>query len=311
MRPHVQLAATTPAGSPLVMPAPPSPAGKLLVAQRGASAYAPEHTLAAYRLAIEQGADFIEQDLVVTKDGVLICLHDASLDRTTDVRAKFPGRSSYLAADFTLAEIRTLDAGSWFHPRFAGARVPTFDEVVELVGRRAGLFLELTEPALYRSRNVDMPGLVDAAVKRHGLHRPAAATPVFLQSFDEPSIRALKARLPDVPRALLFDAPAAKRYGTADGLRELARWATAIGPARGVLESDPGVVTRAHALGMQVMPWTFRATDAGRFTTVTEEMWFFLETFDVDGVFTDSPDRFPFSARGRRPPLRMARATVR
>src|SRR5918993_53719 len=98
---------------------------KLSVAHRGASAYAPEHTLAAYRLAIEQGADFVEQDLAVTKDGVLICLHDASLERTTDVEELFPDRAismsiegqtrrAGVANDFTPAEIKTLDAGSWF-----------------------------------------------------------------------------------------------------------------------------------------------------------------------------------------------------
>src|SRR6187402_199743 len=98
---------------------------KTLVAHRGASAYAPEHTAAAYKLAIEMGADYVEQDLAVTKDGVLVCLHDASLERTTDVEQKFPNRSTsisldgknrqaWVANDFTLAEIKTLDAGSWF-----------------------------------------------------------------------------------------------------------------------------------------------------------------------------------------------------
>ena len=124
---------------------------KLNVAHRGASAYAPEHTLAAYRLAIEQGADFVEQDLAVTKDGVLICLHDPSLERTTDVETKFPTRftevaiegktrKAWLANDFTLAEIKTLDAGSWFDPKFAGERVPTFDEAVALIRGKAGLY---------------------------------------------------------------------------------------------------------------------------------------------------------------------------
>src|SRR5687768_6539036 len=107
---------------------------KAVVAHRGASAYAPEHTLEAYRLAIEQGADFVEQDLAVTSDGVLVCIHDLTLDRTTNVEEVFPARSSedtsgtvhgrrWLVGDFTLAEIKQLDAGSWFSPRFAGARI--------------------------------------------------------------------------------------------------------------------------------------------------------------------------------------------
>ena len=118
-----------------------------VVAHRGASAYAPEHTLASYRLALEQGADYVEQDLAVTRDGVLICLHDDSLDRTTDVEEVFPNRSSvdpatgrrqWLSADFTLAEIKRLDAGGWFDPRFAGERIPTWEEAVRAVGTRAG-----------------------------------------------------------------------------------------------------------------------------------------------------------------------------
>lgn len=271
---------------------------KLLIAHRGASAYAPEHTAAAYALAVAQGADFVEQDLAITKDGVLICLHDASLERTTDVRVKFPDRASYLAADFTLAEIRTLDAGSWFAPRFAGQRVPTFDEAITLVKGRAGLFPELKGPALYRARNIDMPKLVADALARHGLDgADAGRTPVMLQSFDEPAIRALKARLPLVPRVLLFDATAAPVYATGPGLEQLARWATGIGPSKQVIETDPAIVSRAHALGMSVMPWTFRAVQTGRFPDVTAEMRYFLDTLGVDGVFTDNPDRFPARPR--------------
>src|SRR5918999_4009987 len=106
-----------------------APGGKMLIAHRGASAYAPEHTRAAYRLAIEQGADYVEQDLAVTRDGVLICLHDESLERTTNVEDVFPdrgrvipggGRRYWLAVDFTLAEIKQLDAGTWFDRKFAG-----------------------------------------------------------------------------------------------------------------------------------------------------------------------------------------------
>ena len=136
-------------------------AAKKLVAHRGASAYAPEHTLASYRLALEQKADYVEQDLAVTKDLVLICLHDESLERTTNVEEVFPdraevdpatGKKQWLAVDFTLAEIKTLDAGSWFDARFADQRIPTWEEAVALVGTSAGLYPELKTPALYRGR---------------------------------------------------------------------------------------------------------------------------------------------------------------
>src|SRR5687768_15905905 len=104
---------------------------KAVVAHRGASAYAPEHTCAAYRLALEQGADYVEQDLAVTRDGVLVCLHDDTLERTSDVAQVYPKRFAenavgqtpgkhWLANDFTLAEIRRLDIGRWFDPKFVG-----------------------------------------------------------------------------------------------------------------------------------------------------------------------------------------------
>src|SRR5215212_5814340 len=108
---------------------------KTVVAHRGASAYAPEHTAAAYKLAIEMRADFVEQDLAVTKDGLLICLHDPTLERTTNVEEVFPTRTTmlagkrvWLANDFTIDEIKRLDAGSWFDKKFAGERIVTFDE---------------------------------------------------------------------------------------------------------------------------------------------------------------------------------------
>src|SRR5437870_4846146 len=97
---------------------------KTLIAHRGASGYAPEHTLAAYRLAIAQGADFVEPDLQITKDGVLVCLHDATLERTTDVRRVFPDRArvvndrkTWPVVDFTMEEVQRLDAGSWMNPK--------------------------------------------------------------------------------------------------------------------------------------------------------------------------------------------------
>src|SRR5262245_16151844 len=119
------------------------------IAHRGESGAAPEHTAAAYRLAIEQKADFVEPDLAVTKDGVLICLHDDTLERTTNIAAVFPDRPSanvpgrgparrWLANDFTVEEIRKLDAGSWFDAKFTGQRVPTFLEMIEIVRGKAG-----------------------------------------------------------------------------------------------------------------------------------------------------------------------------
>src|SRR5687768_13497163 len=181
---------------------------KAVIAHRGASAYAPEHTLEAYRLALEQGADFVEQDLAVTKDGVLICIHDLTLDRTTNVEEVFPtrfvedtGTKRWLVNDFTLAEIKQLDAGSWFAPKFAGARIPTFEEAIDAVGRRAGLYPELKDPAFYRQRGVRPEKLLAQVLARKGLLESKPPR-LMIQSFDDVTVKALAKELPGVPREI-------------------------------------------------------------------------------------------------------------
>ncbi|MGQ0735791.1 MAG: glycerophosphodiester phosphodiesterase family protein [Acidobacteriota bacterium] len=280
------------------------PAKKLNVAHRGASAYAPEHTLAAYRRALEQGADFVEQDLAVTKDGVLICLHDPTLDRTTNVEELFPDRSStvtwegktvtaWLANDLTLAEIKRLDAGSWFDPAFAGERVPTFDEAVALVKGRAGLFPELKTPEVYAGRDVNFEALVATALDKHGLRGPKAdsRTPVILQTFSESSARTLAAMRIGVPVVLLVSNGAG--WDNPGRIREWSALVQGLGPAKAIVEANPQMVEWAHSAGMTVVPYTFRASNTGRHASVTAEMEHFLYTLGVDGVFTDNPDRFP------------------
>jgi glycerophosphoryl diester phosphodiesterase len=285
--------------------APESVARKQLVAHRGASAYAPEHTLAAYRLAIEQGADYVEQDLAVTKDGALVCLHDDSLDRTTNVEEVFPdratpdpvtGRQRWLAVDFTLAEITRLDAGSWFHSRFAGERVPTWEEAVATVGTAAGLYPELKTPALYRARNIDQTALFVASVRALGLDTRRAGS-LIVQSFDEAPLREIARALPSLPRTLLVEMRDGTRWLSRDGLAEAATFATGIGPSKGLLDGRPEIVAAAHAAGLTVTPYTFttRTGAAGpqRFADVGEEMRHYLRDLNVDALFTDNPDKFP------------------
>jgi glycerophosphoryl diester phosphodiesterase len=276
------------------------------IAHRGASGYAPEHTIAAYQLALDQKADFVEQDLAVTRDGVLVCLHDDSLNRTTNVEQVYPGRAAagrsgrgndggqWLANDFTLAEIRKLDAGSWFDPKFASATIPTWDEAVALVRGKAGLYPELKSPPLYTSRGVDMVKLFIDSVKKSGLDRPDSlrTTPMIVQSFDEGTIRRLAKELPGVPRILLMGSFG--DGGMADArLRDIATFATGIGPAKDLIDKDPGVVKRAHAAGLTVTAYTFRSRATGRFPDVRAEMSHFLNTLGIDALFTDNPDQFP------------------
>jgi glycerophosphoryl diester phosphodiesterase len=279
-------------------------AGRHNIAHRGASSYAPEHTRAAYQLAIAQGADYVEQDLAVTRDGVLICLHDDTLERTSDVATVFPdrfapargldGRTQWVANDFTLAEIRQLDMGRWFDPKFAGERIVTWPEAVALVRGKAGLYPELKSPPLYTSRGVDMVALFVASVKAHGLDKPDSlkTTPMITQSFDEATVRRLAAELPAIPRVLLMESFPPEGL-TAVRLREIARFATGIGPAKQLVERQPDVVKLAHDTGLTVTAYTFRARNTGRFPTVRAEMAHFLDTLGVDALFTDNPDQFP------------------
>ena len=284
------------------------PSSKIAIAHRGASAYAPEHTLAAYRLAIAQGADYVEQDLAVSRDGHLICLHDDSLERTTNVEEIFPergavdsasGRRQWLAVDFTLAEIRQLDAGAWFDPRFAGERVPTWEEAVALVGTSAGLYPELKTPALYESRRIDMTQLFAESVKRLNLDsRPIGS--LIVQSFDDRPLRELAKRLPQVPRTFLIEGRDGPRWLTREGLAKIATFATGIGPSKFLLDGQPGMVRMAHEAGLTVTPYTFTTRGpATRFADVGAEMRHYLLELGVDALFTDNPDRFPRDAASR------------
>ena len=289
----------------LQAPAERAAARKVLVAHRGASSYAPEHTLAAYRLALEQGADFVEQDLQISKDGVLVCLHDLTLERTTDVETVFPDRATagiggsrtWPVSSFTLAELKRLDAGAWFGPAFAGTRIPTFQEAIDLVRGKAGLYPETKAPEVYGSRGFDMEALLLEQLTRNGLHRPGGdpRTPVIVQSFSSESLRKMKRAGAAIPLVFLVsDAdPGRGRWLSDTGLQDVARFAAGLGPAKSLLLSDPTLRPRAHAAGLTVTPYTFRSAGLPPGSSVRDEMARFLYGIGVDGLFTDNPDQFP------------------
>jgi glycerophosphoryl diester phosphodiesterase len=278
-----------------------------LVAHRGASAYAPEHTIPAYELGIEQGADFIEPDLQITRDGVLVALHDLTLERTTDVRERFPDRYRewpegdstrrvWPVSDFTLAEVRTLDAGSWFSEEFAGARIPTFDEVVELARGRAGVFPETKAPSTYSGLGFEMERLVVEVLRAHGLDRAGAdpATPVVIQSFSEESLRLMRDEHgSDLPLVFLLGGPGSEEWTTDEGLARIGEFADGIGPSRRLIEEDATLVDRAHAAGLTVTPYTFGTNDEVTPDALRREMVRAICELGVDGLFTNNPDLFP------------------
>jgi glycerophosphoryl diester phosphodiesterase len=289
---------------------------KILIAHRGASAYAPEHTLESYRLALKQGADFVEQDLQITRDNQLVCLHDLTLERTTNVKDLFPTRfreevaprspseqgsgmsgapvRRWYVSDFSLREIKQLDAGSWFNLKFKGAGVPTFQEAIDLVRGRAGLYPETKAPEVYGQFGFDMERLLIAALKKNqlGTRKSERHTPVIIQSFSPESLRKLTGMLnPKVPLVLLINEQMRTRWLTLPGLTEAQQFASGIGPAKALLDKE--TVTQAHALGLSVTPYTFRQRDLGRFETLREEMSYYLYELGVDALFTDNPDLFP------------------
>ncbi|NYI76093.1 glycerophosphodiester phosphodiesterase [Nocardioides panzhihuensis] len=240
-----------------------------VTAHRGASAYAPENTLAAFAVGIEQRADWIESDVQATKDGELVLMHDTTLSRTTDVEQRFPGRSPWRVKDFTLAEIKTLDAGSWFGEEYAGEPVPTLKEMVEQVrSSRSGILMELKSPGLYpgiekkvAAEFDSFPGYVRSAV---------AARRLAVQSFDFGSMKTYKSIQPEVPVGLL-GTPA---YPDLDSYT----WADQINPHYGSF--DASYVARVHALGMDIHSWT--VDDAATMSAVLDR--------GVDGVITNRPD---------------------
>jgi glycerophosphoryl diester phosphodiesterase len=278
--------------------------GKTLIAHRGASAYAPEHSAAAYKLAIAQGADYVEQDLQVTKDGQLVCLHDLTLERTTNAKEVFPGRSRALTregreltgwhvCDFTLAEIQQLDAGSWFDPKFKGEKVLTFQQAIDIVKGKAGIYPETKAPEVYGSLGFDMERLVMDVLKRNGLDKPNAdpKTPVFIQSFSAESLKKMRQSMKvTLPLLFLFSERDRDTWMTKERMSEIKTFADGIGPAKGIVSAKPEIVPLAHDAGLSVTIWTVSSTPAVQ--DVRDEMRKFL-SLGVDAIFTNNPDQFP------------------
>ncbi|HYO34873.1 MAG TPA: glycerophosphodiester phosphodiesterase family protein [Geodermatophilus sp.] len=309
----------------------------LVVGHRGACAYRPEHTLASYELAIDMGADLIEPDIVVTKDGALVARHENELSRTTDVadRPEFADRrtsrrvgrkrrTGWFAEDFTLAELRTLRAverhpglrplNTAYDGRFG---ILTLAEVVEVARRRSTperqvrVLAELKKPTWSAERGQPMTELVAAELRRLDAVSPDGS--VVLQSFDAAALRRLRADLGDDGPTMfqLVDTAASDDHLlTNAGLRAVSTYAQGIAPSvhrillRDADQRMTGVsdlITRAHAAGLTVVPWTLAAENAflplhlrsGEDPTAAGDglgAARLLLALGVDGVITDNPD---------------------
>jgi glycerophosphoryl diester phosphodiesterase len=250
----------------------------LVIGHRGASGEAPEHTLAAYDLAIREGADYIEQDLQLTRDGVLVVLHDETLDRT----ARGPVENCTGRVDTkTLAQIKTCDVGSWFNaafpdrarPEYVGLRIPTLEEVFQRYGRRINYYIETKSPETADRMEERLLELMD----RYGLRKPAAIRwQVLIQSFSAASLEKIHLLDPSLPLIQLGSvADSSERLRLQ--LDDISTYAVGIGPFLGNV--DPALVAAAHARCLQVHPYT--VNDAA-----TMEL---LLALDVDGMFTNFP----------------------
>lgn len=302
----------------------------LIIAHRGASGYLPEHTLEAKALAFGMGADYIEQDVVATRDDQLIVLHDLHLDSTTNVAEVFPDRhrddGHFYARDFDLVEIRTLNAHearrsdgrtARFRGRFPtdrGAfRVPTLAEEIELVqglnrstGRNVGIYPEIKHPAWHREEGVDLSRLVLDAL--HEYDYTTADHKVFVQCFDPGEMRRIRDDFESRLRLVQLTSsagdtsyhPEHETINTPEGLKVLAETTDGYGPsgaflyATAEIDGHPvstGLVTAAHDAGLVVHPYTFRADMIpGSFESYAEMVRWFVTELRIDGLFTDFPD---------------------
>jgi glycerophosphoryl diester phosphodiesterase len=294
-----------------VLAAPP-----VVIAHRGASGYLPEHTLEAKVLAHGMGADFIEQDVVLTRDDVPVVLHDIHLEGVTDVMEVFPQRQRtdghYYALDFTLAEIRQLHARERFNAKTGKAvypnryptgqgtfRVPTLEEELALIaglnhstGRKVGIYPELKQPKWHREQGHDISAVVLAALRKHGHESPESAC--YLQCFEHEEVLRLRSELGWKGKLIQLLNAKSLTLCEDKNISALAQIVTGIGPPLSVVIDAKGQLTdlirRAHQTGLKVHPYTYRQDDLPKGCADGKQVHQLLLEAKVDGLFTDFPD---------------------
>lgn len=296
----------------------------IVIAHRGASGYLPEHTLAAKALAHGLGADFVEQDVVATRDSELVVLHDLYLDDVSDVALRFPGRQRddgrHYVVDFDLAELRTLTLFERRAPATSVAKYPsrfpvetglfgvaTLADELRLVhglnrstGRSVGIYPEIKDPKWHRRHGIDLAKLLLAELRAFGYW--SAEVPAFVQCFDAAELSRLKHELGCPLRLIQLVGPEAD-YGTlltGKGLRSISTYAYGLGPHHSQLVEHPAagrpprrsdLAPGARDAGLALHAYTFRRDDLPAYARTLEELLgFFWIEVGVDGVFCDHPD---------------------
>ncbi len=303
----------------------------LIIAHRGASGYLPEHTLEAKALAYGLGADYLEQDVVATRDEQLVVLHDIHIDRVTDVAERFPDRQRadgrFYARDFDLEEIQALRAWERLNSELSGAEfpsryparsgnfsVPSLRDELEMIvalnnasGRNVGIYPEVKRPAWHRENGIDLSSKLLEVLDEFGYREAGDAA--FVQCFDAKEVVRLRDELGcKLPLIQLIGRNSWQEsdtdYGqllTEEGMRQVAKSADGIGPGLWQLytlaeiDGQPvstGLVSLAHSLDLAVHPYTFRVDQLPPgFETFEAAVQWFVSTLRVDGLFTDFPDR--------------------
>jgi glycerophosphoryl diester phosphodiesterase len=315
----------TPVGSPSTAELPASFGHPLVIGHRGAPGYLPEHTLVGYQRAVEMGADYIEPDLVITRDGHLVARHEHELGGSTNVAEVFPDRrstrviegrsvSGWFSEDFSLAEVKSLRARQVLDTRSSEHddlyAIPTFQEVLDLVktlevqsGRRIGVYPETKHPGYFDEIGLSLEEPLLEQLTDHGYQ--SADAPVFIQSFEEANLRELDTktnlRLVQLlrPRDLPMDLASVATYADGIGIHKSSLLTETVS---GVGAVSPELVNEAHAAGLLVHVYTFR--DEPRYLASSyagDPVAELQDYFDagVDGVFSDFSDT-AVRARSRR-----------
>ena len=263
----------------------PRPTEQLVVAHRGASGYLPEHTLEAYTAAYFMGADYIEPDIVSTRDGVLICFHDLYLEKVTDVESVYPQRARvdghWYAIDFDFAELDRLtvdgrDDGSW-----TGMRIPKLEDMLLLVKRLnaqfnkdVGVIPEIKKPVFHASEGHDIVQPTLNMLNATGW----VEGKLILQCFDPATLIKIEQKHPGKYKLL----QCVSNFDDVPTLLDIAKYAYGIGPNRKLILDDPGIVSQAQSLGLAVIPYTF--------LDELELSQTFFEEYQVDGIFSNYTD---------------------
>ncbi|WP_409305163.1 glycerophosphodiester phosphodiesterase [Peribacillus sp. SCS-155] len=233
------------------------------IAHRGAAGYCPENTLASYRKAVELGADLIEIDVQLSKDGKIVVIHDETVDRTTDGQGD--------VRNYMLKDLRKLDAGSWYDSGFTGERIPTLREVLDEILPQAGLMIEIKDPHLNK-------GIEEKLVEELKSRHIPSDQQIMVQSFDQHCIKRFHKLLPSIPAGVLF------KYSplgiSSRKISEISGFASFINTKRTMM--SPRLAARIKAAGLEAFTWTVNEPrEIVKFTNM-----------GLDGITTDYPDYF-------------------